>query len=87
MYPIPPGETIRETFGYYAMDEKEVAREIGFDEYRFEEILDGLAPIDYDLAMKLGRVTGLNPQFIMNLEYNYRDEMRKLTERLERGES
>ena len=87
MFPIPPGETIRETFECYKMDEKEVAREIGYDEDRLEEILDGLRPIDLDLAMKLDRVTGLGARFIMNLEYNYREEMRELVDRLERGES
>ncbi|MGM0652005.1 MAG: HigA family addiction module antitoxin [Bacillota bacterium] len=68
---IPPGETIRENMVYLSMNQEELAARLGITTKHLSNILNGLAPIIHDTALKLESVIGPSAEFWMELETNY----------------
>ncbi len=68
---VPPGETIRENMGYLGINQKELAAMLGTTTKQLSNILNGLAPITHDIALKLESVIGLSAELWMELESNY----------------
>ncbi len=68
---IPPGETIRENMIYLGMNQEELAARLGITTKHLSNILNGLAPITHDTALKLESVVGPSAEFWMELESNY----------------
>jgi len=68
---IPPGETIRENMVYLGMNQEELAARLGITAKHLSNILNGLAPITHDSAIKLESVIGPRAEFWMELETNY----------------
>jgi len=68
---VPPGETIRENMAYLGMNQEELAARLGITTKHLSNILNGLAPITHDTALKLESVIGPSAEFWMELESNY----------------
>lgn len=68
---IPPGETIRENMVYLGMNQEELAARLGISAKHLSNILNGIAPITHDTALKLESVIGPSAEFWMELETNY----------------
>jgi HTH-type transcriptional regulator / antitoxin HigA len=68
---IPPGETIRENMVYLGMNQEELAARLGITAKHLSNIINGLAPITHDSAIKLESVIGPSAEFWMELESNY----------------
>lgn len=68
---IPPGETIRENMVYLGMNQEELAARLGISAKHLSNVLNGIAPITHDTALKLESVIGPSAEFWMELESNY----------------
>ena len=68
---IPPGETVKENMIYLGMNQEELAARLGITAKHLSHILNGLAPITYDTAIKLESVIGPSAEFWMEMESNY----------------
>ena len=68
---IPPGETIRENMVYLGMNQEELAARLGISSKHISNVLNGIAPITHDTALKLESVIGPSAEFWMELENNY----------------
>ena len=68
---ISPGETIRENMVYLGMNQEELAARIGTTTKHLSNILNGIAPITHDTALKLESVIGPSAEVWMELESNY----------------
>ena len=70
--PIHPGEILIDEF----LDPMEItqyrlAKDIGVDPRRINEIVHGQRSITADTAFRLGRYFGMSPQFWLNLQSHY----------------
>jgi addiction module HigA family antidote len=74
--PIHPGEVLLEEF-LKPMDisQYRLAKDIGVDPRRVNEIVHGQRAISADTALRLGRYFGMSPQFWLNLQSHYDLEM------------
>ncbi|WAM33280.1 HigA family addiction module antitoxin [Caldicellulosiruptor morganii] len=79
---IPPGETIKENLKYLGMTQAEFAQRMGLSEKTVSEIINGIAPITYETALKLENVIGASAEFWMNLEANYQLAKARIAEKL-----
>jgi len=70
-YPIPPGETIKETIEANGWSQTELARRMARPIKTVNEIIHGKAAITADTALQLERVLGVTSKFWLNLEANY----------------
>lgn len=72
MKPIHPGEMLLEEF-LEPMDISQnlLARETGMSPRRVNEIILGKRAITGDTAIRLGRFSGIEPEFWMNLQSRY----------------
>lgn len=70
--PIHPGEVLLEEF-LKPMDisQYRLAKDIGVDPRRVNEIVHGQRAISADTALRLGRYFGMSPQFWLNLQSHY----------------
>ncbi|AZT90161.1 addiction module antidote protein, HigA family [Caldicellulosiruptor changbaiensis] len=78
---IPPGETIKENLEYLGMTQAEFAQRMGLSEKTVSEIINGIAPITYETALKLENVIGASAEFWMNLEANYQLAKARIAEK------
>lgn len=74
--PIHPGEVLMEDFieGFGIMQHK-LAVSIGVPPRRINEIVHGKRAITADMALRLGRCFGVEPQFWLNLQSRYELEL------------
>ncbi|MBK5242789.1 HigA family addiction module antitoxin [Clostridium sp.] len=77
---IPPGETIKENLEVLEMSQTELSARIGITTKHLSNIINGLAPITYETALKLEVVIGPSAEFWMNLEINYQLNRARLKE-------
>lgn len=75
---IPPGETIKENLEFLGMNQMELAARLGITTKHLSNIINGLAPITYETALKLEIVIGPSAAFWMNLESNYQLDKARL---------
>lgn len=80
-YAVPPGATLRETIEALGMNQKELAVRTNLAEKTVCHILQGKAPVTYDTAIALERVTGVPASMWNNLEKLYREQLAKLSDR------
>jgi HTH-type transcriptional regulator/antitoxin HigA len=77
---IAPGETIKENMEFLGMNQKELAARLGITPKHLTNIINGIASITYETALKLESVIGPGAQFWMNLEANYQLNKARLKE-------
>ena len=80
-YAVPPGRTLQETIDSLGMDQRDLATRTGLSPKHINQIIQGVAPITQDTAIRLERVTGVRARFWNNLETNYREQLAKLDEK------
>lgn len=87
MPPIHPGEVIKADFlDPMGISQYRLAKDIGVDPRRINEIILGKRAITADTALRLGRYFEIEAEFWMNLQNHYDLEMQsdRLSGRLER---
>jgi len=68
---IAPGETIKEEMEHRGISQRELADGLGITIKDFSDILDGNAPITYEMASKLESIFGPSKEFWISIELNY----------------
>ncbi|REF32013.1 HigA family addiction module antitoxin [Calidifontibacter indicus] len=70
--PIHPGEVLMEDFiKGFGITQNKLAVGIGVPPRRINEIVHGKRAITADIALRLGRYFGVDPQFWLNLQTRY----------------
>ncbi|MEX2559408.1 MAG: ImmA/IrrE family metallo-endopeptidase [Pirellulales bacterium] len=80
-YAVPPGLSVRETMDSLGIDQRELAARAGLSAKHVNQIVQGVAPITHDTAIRFERVTGVPARVWNNLEANYREQLARLSER------
>lgn len=82
--PPTPASVLRESLlNRTGLSQRELARALGVSEPRLSMVLHGIRPISVDIALRLGRVFGIPPEFWLQVQSQY--ELFEENERL-RGE-
>jgi len=79
----PPGEDILETIEQIKMSQVELADRLGKSPSKVHDLIRGKEPISYNTALQLEKVLGIDAQFWLNREMNYRIKLA----RIEQGEA
>jgi addiction module HigA family antidote len=84
-YAIAPGATLAETLAAKSMSQTELSARTGLTEKTISQIVNGVAPISFDTALKLEAALGVSARFWNNLEQNFQEANAQITqaERLE----
>lgn len=80
-YAVPPGRTLQETIDALGMGQRDLATRAGLSPKHINQIIQGIAPITYETAVRLEQVTGVPVRMWNNLEVNYREQLAKLGEK------
>src|SRR5437870_13592790 len=72
-YAIPPGETLRERLAQLNLSQAELAMRANLSTKHVNQIIQGVAPITFETAIILERVTGLPAAFWNRREADYRE--------------
>ena len=71
MYPIHPGEHLKEMLDELGMSQNAFALAIGVSAMRISHIIKGKRPVTAELALLFGKAFGQTPQFWLNLQNSY----------------
>lgn len=84
MYPIHPGEHLKEILEEIGMSQNAFALSIGVSAMRISHVIKGKRPITAELAVLFGKAFSQTPQFWMNLQtsYDLKIAQKALTDRL-----
>ena len=84
MYPIHPGEHLKEILGEIGMSQNAFALSIGVSAMRISHVIKGKRPITAELAVLFGKAFSQTPQFWMNLQtgYDLKIAQKALTDRV-----
>lgn len=74
----PPGDDILETIEYKKMTQAELAERLGKTPSKVNDLITGKEPITYNTALQLEKVLGIEAQFWLNRETNYRTKLARL---------
>ncbi len=80
-YAVPPGRTLQETIDVLGMGQLDLATRAGLSPKHINQIIQGIAPISHETAIRLEQVTGVPARMWNNLEVNYREQLAKLEEK------
>lgn len=80
-YAVPPGRTLQETIDALGMGQRDLATRAGLSSKHINQIIQGIAPISHETAIRLEQVTGVPARMWNNLEVNYREQLAKLEEK------
>jgi addiction module HigA family antidote len=80
-YAVPPGRTLQETIDALGMGQRDLATRAGLSYKHINQIIQGIAPITHETAVRLEQVTGVPARMWNNLEVNYREQLAKLEEK------
>lgn len=80
-YAVPPGRTLQETINVLGMGQRDLATRAGLSYKHINQIIQGVAPISHETAIRLEQVTGVPARMWNNLEVNYREQLAKLEEK------
>ena len=69
---ISPGEVLQEEIEARGMSQKELAARLGRPPQVINEIIRAKEAVTPDTAIGLGKVLGMNPQYWIRLETDYR---------------
>ncbi len=72
-YTVAPGVTLTETLATKRMSQSDLSLRTGLTEKTISQIINGVAPISYDTALKLQAALGVPARFWNNLERNYQE--------------
>jgi addiction module HigA family antidote len=76
--PIHPGEILlKDLMEPLALSQNELARALGVDARRINQIINGTRRITGDTALRLSRYFNMSPDFWMNLQARYDLEVAK----------
>lgn len=78
--PIPPGETLLETFEGHDMTQADFSRRSGLSTKTISQIISGKEPITQSTALVLERILKVPAYFWTNLEARYRENLARLAE-------
>jgi addiction module HigA family antidote len=73
-----PGDTILETIEFLKMSQAELAERIGKTPAKVNDLISGKAPITVNTAMQLEKVLGIDMQFWLNREMQYREKLARI---------
>lgn len=88
-YAMAPGATLAETLSAKGMSQSDLSLRTGLTEKTISQVVNGVAPISYDTALKLEAALGVPARVWNNLERNYQEakaeieRAKKLEESLE----
>jgi addiction module HigA family antidote len=71
MYPIHPGEHLKEILDELGLSQNAFAILIGVSAMRISHVVKGKRPVTAELAVLFGKAFGQTPQFWMNLQAGY----------------
>jgi len=74
----PPGDDILETIEYIKMSQVELADRLGKTAPKVHDLITGKEPITYNTALQLEKVLGIDAQFWINRENNYRIKLARI---------
>ena len=74
----PPGDDILETIEYIKMSQVELADRLGKTPSKVHDLITGKEPITYNTALQLEKVLGIDAQFWLNREMNYRTKLARI---------
>ena len=74
----PPGDDILETIEYIKMSQAELADRLGKTASKVHDLITGKEPITYNTALQLEKVLGIDAQFWLNREMNYRTKLARI---------
>lgn len=74
-YAFPPGDTLREKLAELGMTQVDLAQRLDLSEKHVSHMMRGNAPLTYETAMALERITGLPASTWNALEARYRDHL------------
>jgi HTH-type transcriptional regulator / antitoxin HigA len=77
-YAVPPGETLRELLEEKGISQRELARRADLSPKHVNKLMQGLAPLSADVAMRLERVTGTPARIWNRLEADYRSDQERI---------
>lgn len=80
-YAVPPGRTLQETIDALGMGQRDLATRAGLSPKHINQIINGVAPISHETAVRLEQVTGVPARMWNNLEVNYREQLAKIEEK------
>ncbi|MCE5279758.1 MAG: HigA family addiction module antitoxin [Planctomycetaceae bacterium] len=81
--PVHPGEIFQEEFlKPMGITQYRLAKDIGVQPTRVNQIIKGRLGVTADTALRLGRYFGMSPQFWLNLQSYY--DLERARERLEK---
>lgn len=67
--PITPGEILREEFmADYGLTAEKLARDLGLNQGRLNDLLNELVPLDAETALRLSRYFSNSPEFWLNIQ-------------------
>lgn len=72
-YAVAPGATLAETLATKRMSQSDLSLRTGLTEKTISQIINGVAPISYDTALKLEAAIGVPARVWNNLERNYQE--------------
>lgn len=80
-YAVPPGRTLQETIDALGMGQRDLSTRAGLSSKHINQIIQGVAPISQETAIRLEQVTGVPARTWNNLEVNYRAQLARLEEK------
>lgn len=80
-YAVPPGRTLQETIDALGMGQRDLSTRAGLSSKHINQIIQGVAPISQETAIRLEQVTGVPARIWNNLEVNYRAQLARLEEK------
>ena len=79
-FAVPPGLTLQETIDAQGIDQPELAVRSGLSAKEINQIIEGVAPITHDIAIRLEHATGVPARMWNNLEANYQEQRARLAD-------
>ena len=79
-YAVAPGVTLRSTLTALKMTQADLAARADVSPKHVNQIVQGIAPITYDTALSLEKVTGVPARVWTRLEANYRERLARADE-------
>ena len=74
----PPGDDILETIEHIKMSQAELADRLGKTASKVHDLITGKEPITYNTALQLEKVLGIDAQFWLNREMQYREKLTRI---------
>ena len=75
----PPGDTIADILEEKDWTENQLSERLGYTEKHVSQLINGKAPIDQEIALKLEQAIGSTSAFWLNREAQYRANLQART--------